>query len=272
MTHEQWTGTTSAKIAGSYNLHKQFPDLDFFILLSSLTGVLGNMSQANYTAGGAFQDALAQYRTAHGLPAVSIDLGMVRSVGYVAEATGVSERLAKLGYVSVEEDEVLRLIEGAIESPLRGTDSPRSCQVVTGVASFTNVESIHWRTDLRFQSLQKVSTTASASSSSGSGGFKDALSKSTTWPEVVQLVTDAIIKKLSDMFMIPTDEFDKSQPMSKYGVDSLVAVELRNWLVAHVQAEMSIFDVLQSVSLEALAGKAAGKSRLVAAGGITAPA
>jgi len=266
MTFEQWEGTTGGKIAGSMNLHNQFQELDFFIMLSSLTGIVGNVSQANYTAGGTFQDALAQYRTANGMPALSIDLGMVKSVGYVAEATGVSERLTKLGYISLEEDEVLRLIESGIKTPYR--QGERSCQIVTGLGSFANADDIHWRKDLRFQSLKKVSMSGGGGRSKDGASFKDSLAQALSWQDVVDLVTGAIINKLSQMFMIPPDEFDKGQPLSKYGVDSLVAVELRNWLVSHVQAEMSIFDVLQSTSLSGLASKAATKSKLVAAAGV----
>lgn len=265
MTFEQWEGTTGGKIAGSLNLHRQFQELDFFIMLSSLTGIVGNSSQANYTAGGTFQDALAQYRTSKGMPALSIDLGMVKSVGYVAEATGVTERLSKLGYFSLEEDEVLRLIESGIVTPLR---HERSCQVVTGLGSFASADDIHWRMDLRFQSLQKVSMSGGGSSGKDGTSFKDSLAQALSWQEVVDLITDAIINKLSQMFMIPTDEFDKTQSLAKYGVDSLVAVELRNWLVSHIQAEMSIFNVLQSTSLAALASMAATKSKLVAATGV----
>lgn len=267
MTFEQWEGTTSGKITGSMNLHNQFQDLDFFIMLSSLTGIVGNVSQANYTAGGTFQDALALYRTANGMPALSIDLGMVKSVGYVAEATGVSERLTKLGYISLEEDEVLRLIESGITTPHR--TGSRSCQIVTGLGAFATADDIHWREDPRFQSLKQVSMSGGGGGRSKDGtSFKDALAQALSWPDVVDLVTAAIIGKLAQMFMIPEDEFDRSQPLARYGVDSLVAVELRNWLVSHVQAEMSIFDVLQSTSLAGLASKAAAKSKLVAAAGV----
>ena len=70
------------------------------------------------------------------------------------------------------------------------------------------------------------------------------------------------------MFMIPEAEIDASLPTSEYGVDSLVAVELRNWLFAKAAAEMSIFDMLQSKSLNALAEKVATKSAYVREAGL----
>lgn len=72
---------------GTLNLHNSLPDLNFFVMLSSLTGVAGNTSQANHAAGNTFQDALARHCTAKGQPAVSLDLGAVEDVGFVAESS-----------------------------------------------------------------------------------------------------------------------------------------------------------------------------------------
>jgi hypothetical protein len=61
-------------------------------------------------------------------------------------------------------------------------------------------------------------------------------------------------------------EIDPTRSANTYGVDSLVAVELRNWLVAAASADAtSIFDVLHSPSLKVLARRVAEKSRHVAA-------
>ncbi len=86
MTFEQWTQATQPKVTGSWNLHKFMPeDLDFFIMLSSMAGVIGNPGQANYSAAGTFQDALSEHRRANGLVAMTVDLGIVSDVGYIAE-------------------------------------------------------------------------------------------------------------------------------------------------------------------------------------------
>ena len=52
MAYENWSQATTPKIQGSWNLHEFMPqDLDFFIMLSSLAGILGNRGQSNYCAG-----------------------------------------------------------------------------------------------------------------------------------------------------------------------------------------------------------------------------
>jgi NADPH:quinone reductase-like Zn-dependent oxidoreductase/NADP-dependent 3-hydroxy acid dehydrogenase YdfG len=85
MTHDDWTTGTKVKINGTWNLHVHAPkDLDFFIMLSSISGVIGNGGQANYNSGNIFQDSLAHHRHSLGLKATSLDLGAVVDVGYLA--------------------------------------------------------------------------------------------------------------------------------------------------------------------------------------------
>ncbi|KAL0933411.1 pksn polyketide synthase for alternapyrone biosynthesis [Colletotrichum truncatum] len=78
MSYEQWQKSTRPKIQGTMNLHDCMPkDVDFFILLSSITCVIGNAAQSNYAAGNTFEDAFAHYRRAHGQAATAIDVGLV---------------------------------------------------------------------------------------------------------------------------------------------------------------------------------------------------
>lgn len=65
------------------------------------------------------------------------------------------------------------------------------------------------------------------------------------------------------MYMMPESEIDKMATLSRWEIDSLVAVELRNWLSHAVQGQNSIFEVMQSSSLIVLATKTALKSKLV---------
>lgn len=238
-------------------------------MLSSVTGVLGNTSQANYAAGGTFQDAFAQYRTSQGLPAVSIDLGVTKSVGYVAETKSAAEHLAKIGYRPLEEEEVLRIIEAAVRTPLR--QQQRHSQVITGLAQFENVDDIVWREELRFTGLRCLQALGSKSAGGvkkGDDSFGHLLSKAASLDEAADHIANAIVNKLSEMSMLAVAEIDKSQELGKYGVDSLVAIELRNWLVSRMQTEISIFDIMQSGSLMVLAEKAAAKSKFIVKAGL----
>ena len=262
MTIDNYYAAIRPKVQGTYNLHQFCSDLDFFIMLSSLAGVMGLASQSNYTAGGAFQDALARHRMAKGLHGVSLDIGAVKDVGYVAANKSVYDRLSRMGYRLLGEEEVLSAIESAILTPC--------AQVMVGIN--TGVGSEGQDTQLaresRFDALRyrKSSNTGNdAPKTSGSAGnLADKLSSASSLDEAAGLVVQALIKKLVDIFMIPVEEVIASKSMAAFGVDSLVAVELRNMLALQAGAGVSIFDIMQSPSLAALSTTVASTSAYVA--------
>ncbi|KAJ9316634.1 hypothetical protein DTO271D3_3141 [Paecilomyces variotii] len=277
MKYDQWVHAVRPKIGSSVNLHKHLPNLDFFIMLSSLLGVLGHTSQSNYAAGNAFQDAFARYRTRKGQPAVTLDLGVVRTVGYVADRENrgdghIRKRFEKLRLYSMEVPQVLRLVEAAIREPLRAA-SPASSQVIIGITEQTPAM---WESamvkDRRLGTLQLAnsrSQTRSSASDSGEGEGTAALARALSNPDITleeaaaQLV-DALAAKLAVIFNISAQEIDVSLPLARYGVDSLVAVELRNWLSSAIRAKVSVFEILQSASLVEFGSLLATKSEFCA--------
>ncbi|RAH40566.1 ketoacyl-synt-domain-containing protein [Aspergillus brunneoviolaceus CBS 621.78] len=228
------------------------------------SGLGGNAGQGNYAAGGSYQDALARYRASQGLPAVSIDFGMVSSVGVVAESKPLTHHLEKLGLRAVSEQEVWPLVASAIRHPIR---TPETCHIVTGLPRglVRSEATAGWNRDARFAIFEQQTPSSSgpASRSSPEAGLRDHLAAATTLTEAVLVIENALVTKLAEMFSRTREGIDPSLPLAQFGVDSLVAVELRNWSVATVQADCSIFDVMQAVSMTGLAGKMAEKSQFV---------
>lgn len=85
MTHEDYRTTISNKVSGMWNLHntclKTKQPLEIFTLLSSISGIVGQKGQANYSAANVFLDAFAVYRCSLGLVANSVNLGVIEDVG-----------------------------------------------------------------------------------------------------------------------------------------------------------------------------------------------
>lgn len=260
MSFDDYNAALLPKVQGSWNLHQHLgKDLDFFIMLSSLAGVIGNPSQSNYTAGGAFQDALARYRVGKGLPGVSLDIGAVKNVGYVASNKSVFERLERQGYRLLEIHEILSAIESAILHP--------SHQIVVGINTGDAPESHDsiLSGDARFDALRYIRPANSSTNTRKSGpvseGLSHQLSRVSSVKEAAIVVLQALVKRLVDIFMIPVEEVIESKSMADFGVDSLVAVELRNMLAVQAGAEISIFDIMQSPSLAVLAHTVAVSSK-----------
>ena len=80
--------------------------------------------------------------------------------------------------------------------------------------------------------------------------------------EASAALSAALVSKLASMFMVPETNIDDAVPLARLGVDSLISVELRNWITAVVRAECSFFDIMQASSLAVLAQTLAEKSSL----------
>ncbi|KAK6221500.1 putative secondary metabolism biosynthetic enzyme [Pestalotiopsis sp. IQ-011] len=113
MSLDQWELTIKSKAFSSWNLHKFLPTaMDFFIQLSSTSGIYGNPGQSNYAAGCTFQDALAKYRNERGEKAISIDLGWMRSIGIIAETQEYQhQRQIAADFGQIESAELMAILD-----------------------------------------------------------------------------------------------------------------------------------------------------------------
>lgn len=270
MPLEIYTRVVRPKVHGSWNIHQVTlgQPLDFFVMLASAAGMVGDTSQGNYAAANAFEDALAHHRIAHGLPATTIDLGLVRSIGYVAENQGAAERnLMRWGFLQIEEDEFLSLMDIAV--------SNSRAQITTGVGTqelFDRSESEvpHWFRNPVFSHLHQMRARTFHADSAKGPSLPDCLRESGSFVAAVEIILAAVVDKLSKSLMISLDDIDTASPTSAYGVDSLVAVEVRNWVFREMKADIPVFEILQAPSLQALANGIAEKSQLLDSNGNTA--
>lgn len=270
MTHDQWRNSTRPKIHGSWLLHQLLPrDLQFFIMLSSIAGVVGNRGQANYAAGNTYQDALAHYRRTQGLSAVSIDLGLMLDIGFIAERGGDSN-LRKWEVVGIHEDEFHLIMTAAIAGSWNS--SPLPTQVICGLVTGGILESMglqrpFYIADRRFAYLRKHGLDPNKNKQdaidSESVLISSQLAKVQSRHEATELIVAGLSQRLATDLQTAVEDIDSSRPLHSYGVDSLLAVDIRTWIIADLQAELSLFDVLGSASIYALASRVATISKAV---------
>src|ERR1700712_5217481 len=111
MSLEDYNAVTRPKVQGTWNLHSHLPkDMDFFLMLSSVSGIVGNATQAAYAAGSTFMDAFATYRNSLRLPAVTIDLGVILGVGYLANNKELTQAMERQGFEGTNEKLLMALI------------------------------------------------------------------------------------------------------------------------------------------------------------------
>ncbi|TIC97276.1 Lovastatin diketide synthase mokB [Colletotrichum higginsianum] len=265
MTADDFNAALRPKVQGSWNLHETVAqDVDFFVMLSSLVGVMGGAGQANYAAASAFQDALAQHRRAQGKPATTIDLGMVKSMGYVAEAgQSISERLVRIGYKALHEEDVLLLLEKAILSPSPPSSSsdPSQGVVVTGINTSrgSHWSESRWIQEARFAGLKyreapvQGSRVAGSSSQQGHDDIRGELGRAASYDEAMGVVLREMSRKLMRMFGLAEDDMSASKSLTSIGVDSLVAIELRTWITSQLNVDVPIFELMEGNTVTGLA-------------------
>lgn len=269
MSLRDFRAAVHPKAQGSWNLHVHLPkNMDFFILLSSTGGVIGSRGQSNYAAGNTYQDALARHRVALGLKGIALDLGLVLSVGFAAERREITESLKQFGYRGIREVEFLAMLE-CLCDPALDTQSPLASQIVTGLESPKSmkskglVDALYWARKPLFRNFVQMDGVENNSSQESDLHIDyETLFKSTnSQPEAARIISQALVEKLSKSLLIPEEDIDTHKPIHAFGVDSLVAVEIRYWLIKEIKAELSIFNIMGNDSLAALSHLAAGKSQ-----------
>ena len=136
MSYENWGIATKPKITGSWNLHQYFhTDMSFFILLSSIVSIIGNVAQANYAAGNSYEDALAHYRRQRGLAAISLNVGLVSDASHFTDEYTIDDYLTKFGHmggVLITENQLNIVLKAAMAgSTADGSEIPP--QLIAGI-------------------------------------------------------------------------------------------------------------------------------------------
>lgn len=271
MTYGKWDLTMRSKVQTSWNLHQLLPEkLDFFILLSSLAGVVGQMASSNYAGGCSFQDALAHYRVARGQRAVSIDIGWMRNIGIIAE-TGAYQRQRQAAddMRPIDGAELLALLTICCnpDAPQR---LPATSQILFGLG--TPVD--HLAQGRAPPALLDRPLLAAFSYIPESGASPDGnilkrtvtdaaaamFRQSTDSTERIQIVLRALAVKLAGAMSISPEDVEPGKALSTYGVDSLMAVDLRNWIGTEFSATVAVFDIMGGIPLASIADLVVAKS------------
>ncbi|MBS2963681.1 SDR family NAD(P)-dependent oxidoreductase, partial [Actinocrinis puniceicyclus] len=228
LTAPQLDRVLRPKVDAAWNLHELTSGLDLtaFVVYSSLAGVLGTAGQANYAAANQFLDALAGYRRAAGLPAVSLAWGLwERSSGLTGGlARSDFARLAREGLRPMPDELGMALFDAGLQSgsggrALIGAALDRA--VLRGLAA---------EGTLRPMLRNLVPASARRAKQGGRGASLKHRLAGMTQAERIEAAIDLVRSQAAAVVGHDVTAIETRRAFREFGFDSLTAVELRNRL------------------------------------------
>ncbi|AUX44989.1 hypothetical protein SOCE26_064650 [Sorangium cellulosum] len=250
MTPERLDRVFTPKVDAAWNLHEltQHRDLAAFILFSSLAGVTGAPGQANYAAANTFLDALAHHRRAQGLPATSLAWGLWQLDGGLAHQLSAADsaRMRRSGLRPIAPEQGLALFDAALGADAAGI-VPTLFDFAT-LAAHREVLPPLFRALIGAQAARPL-----ANNSAGTLSLLQqlaALDPDARHNNLLELVRSEAATVLG---IVSAAAVDARRPLQELGLDSLMAVELRNRLAARVGVKLQATLLFDHPTPDALA-------------------
>jgi len=223
-TAERFGRAFAPKVLGAWNLHTltRSERLDFFILFSSASGLLGAPGQANYAAANAYLDALAHHRRAQGLPALSIDWGPWAEAGLAAAQANRGQRLATRGIQSLSPRQGLAILD-----LLLGSATTQAGAMAFNLRQWREFYPKAAGSPLFALLPGEEDATANA----GGAPVRAALQKAAP-ADRRRLLEAHLIQEMAQVLRVDPAHIQREVPLSGLGFESLMALEFRNRLEA----------------------------------------
>lgn len=243
------------KVLGGWLLHRLFGDspLDFFILFSSAGALLGQPGQGNYAAANAFLDALAHHRRAAGLPALSINWGAWEGLGFAATAGGQRTigHAAQRGFGSF----------GAA----RGLDALG--RLLGGDAAQVAVMPVDWSQVRERRGAAREAPLLAELARMPDGPGEDRPKRVSLRKALLaagpddrrSLLQSHVLEQLGHVLGLAPSRIDPREPLGTLGLQSLMALELRNRLEASLGLTLSATLAWNHPTVAAITAYLAGK-------------
>jgi acyl carrier protein len=251
------------KVHGTQHLEESFgtsDSLDFFIMLSSVTSILGKTGQANYSVGNAYQDAFAQSRAASKCKYISLNLGAVDGSEAIMSLSAPQQDFMRQGSALMSFDEVFK----AMEYSMNPQENSRISQLIFGFDR-KSMETVHDEYGLAnpmFSQIPYLDEKETAPEQANMD-VERLLQQARSVDEVHSVIIRAICERFALFTARSVDDIESTSPLDEFGIDSLVAIELKNWLVRTFQVSVQTSEVVDASSITALGKLIATRSKFM---------
>ncbi|HEX9332931.1 MAG TPA: beta-ketoacyl synthase N-terminal-like domain-containing protein, partial [Anaerolineales bacterium] len=226
---EKYETVFRAKVYGAWNLHRltQHYALEHFILFSSISAIMGPPSQSNYAAANTFLDSLAHFRRSQGLPALSINWGAWSQIG-MAATKGAHQNYG-FGIKSFAPEQGLEVLAATLfyEQPqlaMSPVDWRVYCQYVSPPETW----------------LAEVITGAAVQSVKRETRALVTLLEQTPAENRLKVIKSHLKEIFHGVLGLPIESIEEEKGLFDMGIDSLMAIEIRNRLQASLGKEYTL--------------------------------
>jgi short-subunit dehydrogenase len=242
------------KVAGAWNLHEltKVTPLDFFFLFSSIASVTGSPAQAGYAAANAWMDALSHFRNSQGLAALSINWGPWSGGGMASEVDAGGKRRSLKALRPMRQEEYWHCLENAARS--------HKCQVAILDADWSDWTPLPSVLSDLARTRSEARATAPPKET-----FAKRLSKTPQQNRRALLLDYMRAQARQILGLSPSYVVDEREPLIRLGLDSLMAVELRNQISAALERPLMATLLFDHPSLSSLADFLLGANKAVEA-------
>ncbi|KAF2464811.1 uncharacterized protein BDR25DRAFT_380712 [Lindgomyces ingoldianus] len=265
MTGEDFKAALLPKVDGTWNLYDAISGsgLDFFVMLSSLTGIICMKGQANYAAGNAFQDHLASFPPDPHTHFVSLNLGMIEDSDVIAKHPERVTGLIRAGCIPLKMSHFLSLLNYAL-SPQARLDQVKEIVIGVDRESLKEQDQQVILRNPMFSPMPHFSKNQQQTEGSrATKSIEQLIAEASTEGKALEVILSGMTGKIAAlMAMEPTDIY-LNRPIVDLGMDSLIAIELKNWIRGTLQVTIQTSEILDMPSLSALAHHILERSNLV---------
>ena len=242
-------GVARGKVDGALHLDALTRDdaLDFFVLFSSASGVLGWPGQSTYSAANTALDQVASQRRASGRPAVSLQWGTWAGGGMADRVTERARRFSAAGMQAFESAEALDLFMALRSAP--------QARLVVMRADWRAFAATRPHDAQFFAALQPVASANASPTVAAAASRPSLITEITALPPSLRAdaVRHAITALAARALGLPVGaRVDPSRALRDLGLDSLMAVELRNAIGAALERTLPATLLFEHPTVSAL--------------------
>jgi acyl carrier protein len=251
LNRERMASVLGPKALGAWLLHERTRDmaLDCFVMFSSISSIFGNPAQGNYAAANAFLDSLAHHRHSLGLPALTLNWGVLGGEGYVARNERVAEFLGKQGVSPLSPGEVISILESSL--------SAGNTQLAA-----IRVDWAKWKTFFRGMQgnplLERIfASVEDRETNRGTTDWRNRI-ESAAPEEKETVIAQAVREAVGSVLRVKPDTLRDDQPLTDLGLDSLMGVEIENSLEAAIGVALPPTSLMRARTIGQIASLIAG--------------